>query len=195
MPIKSQSPQWRSNGGCFQFLVIFIRNCFLNPVVKKSYRLCYKHYDNQHNTSCRFPLKEPGCQSPLVPLTRPLFWLTFDPRSLTGLFVHCTLLSPVGAFFFWRSGFAPSCFFLSAAHNGRRPTSFGVTLPRCFPARNIFYRPSCSFQIPAHLPIDPSWSTPSCMRGRLQPQFDTLDGKFSLLLQSFSLSWKYNNHD
>lgn len=88
---------------------------------------------------------------------------------------------------------AEGFFSFSAAHNGRQPPSLGVTLPRCFPAHNILYRPGCSLQIPARLPNGSLFGRPLPAPGVGL----SLDLKFSLLLQSliFSLSQKYDNHN
>lgn len=66
--------------------------------------------------------------------------------SLAGLFLHCTVLccSQEGHILeLWLCSKLPGAF-ISAVRNGRQALSLIITLPRCFPAQNIFYHPSCS---------------------------------------------------
>lgn len=67
-------------------------------------------------------------------------------HSLVGLFLCCTVLccSQEGHILeLWLCSKLPGAF-ISAVHNGRQAQRLSITLPRCFPAQNIFYHPSCS---------------------------------------------------
>lgn len=67
-------------------------------------------------------------------------------HSLMGLFLCSTVLccSQEGHILeLWLCSKLPEAF-ISAVHNGRQAQSLSITLPRCFPAQNIFYHPSCS---------------------------------------------------
>lgn len=72
-----------------------------------------------------------------------VFWLTSDTAASRACFCAALCSAVARRGIFWSSGFASSCQGLLSQQSTVAP-SLGITLPRCFPAQNIFYRPSCS---------------------------------------------------